>query len=439
MILIPILMAALQTGGNAIPARPVPASAVPIRAPAGDVTPGVTPDGTNPIFLLDSSGAQAPTQPRGRSTSRYRRMGRHEASLGVTDRDRFSGSVVPVSGLVAVRGQEENFVMGFGLVDGLAGTGDSGELVRQLLRNVLLTQNINVDPQALTSKNIAVVRVEAALPAGLKPGRRVDVRVSTIGDAKSLLGGNLMMTELMDMTGGVVYATAAGPVTVGGFAVEGQGANSVKNHVTVGMMPMGGKIEREIPTHIVSEHGFVYLDLKVGQGSFGNVVGVTDAVNSLYPGAALTMPDGKTIRVTVPGDLPEGEHVAFVASLLHQEIRSDDTARVVINERTGVIVIGGDVRLRPGAIAHGSLVVTIAETPQASQPGQFSAGSTSLLDRTALEVTEENNGLVLLPGAVTLQEVVDVLNVLGATPRDLISILTAMSDGGLLVAEIRRM
>jgi len=429
MILLPIFMAVLQSG-----ATPVPAS-----APAPETVPPAVGSDVAPVLVLDGTGAQAPTQPSGRSTSRYRETGRSQPSLGVLDNSRFGASAVPISGLVAVRGQEENSVMGFGLIDGLAGTGDSGELVRQLLRNVLLTQNINVDPQALTSKNVAVVRVEALLPAGLKPGRRVDVRVSTIGDAKSLLGGNLMMTELSDVTGSQVYATAAGPVTVGGFAVEGQGANSVKNHVTVGMMPMGGKIEREIPTYIVSEHGYVYLDVKAGQASFGNVVGITDAINRLYPRAALTMPDGKTVRVSVPEDLPDASHVAFVASLLRQEIQSDNGARVVINERTGVIVIGGDVRLRPGAIAHGSLVVTIAETPQASQPGPFNAGSTSLLDRTALDVTEENNALVLLPSAVTLQEVVDVLNVLGATPRDLISILTAMSDGGLLVAEIRRM
>ena len=439
LFLAAILPTAPQAGAStqAAPAGGSGASAAtPVQAPVQGQPPAVEQAG---VGLLLSGSVEAPTQPTGRSTSRYSRLDRWEPSTGTIDPARLGPSRVPVSGLVAVRGQEENFVMGIGLIDGLAGTGDSGELARQLLRNVLLTQNINVNQQAINSKNIAVVRVEALIPAGLKPGRRIDVRVSTIGDAKSLLGGNLMLTELMDLTGSVVYATAAGPVTVGGFAVQGDAANSVKNHVTVGLLPMGGKVEREVPTRIVSDHGFVYLDMKVGQDSFSNLVRVTEAVNRLYPGAATAMEDGKTVRVAVPEDLPGSAHVAFLDTVLRQEVESDNRARVVINERTGVIVIGGDVRLRPGAIAHGSLVVTIAETAETSQPGPLSQGTTQNLARTELDVTEENNGLVLLPGAVTLQEVVDVLNVLGATPRDLISILTAMSDGGLLVAEIRRM
>lgn len=394
--------------------------------------------GANPALIL-RGGIEAPEQPRRRSTSTFERTSRVNPAQAPVDSARLGASRLPVSGLVAVRGQEDNFVMGIGLVDGLAGTGDSGELVRQLLRNALLTQNINVTQQALSSANVAVVRVEATIPAGLKPGRHIDVRVSTIGDATSLLGGNLMLTELMDLTGAVVYATAAGPLTVGGFAVEGEAASTVRNHPTVGLLPRGGKVEREVPTRVVSDHGYVYLDMRVGQDSFSNVVRVTEAVNDLYPGSALTMQDGKTVRVAVPEDLPAASHVAFLASILAQEVESDNRARVVINERTGVIVIGGDVRLRPGAIAHGSLVVTIAETPEVSQPAPLADGDTQAVPRTDLGVQEENNPLVLLPGAVTLQEVVDVLNVLGATPRDLISILTAMSDGGLLIADIRRM
>jgi len=209
--------------------------------------------------------------------------------------------------------------------------------------------------------------------------------------------------------------------------------------VTVAVLPRGGKIEREVPTRIVSDHGYIYLDARQGQDTFGNIVRVTDAINDLYPGVATASADGKTVRVRVPEDLPEALHLAYVDTILRKEIESENVARVVINERTGVIVMGGDVRLRPGAIAHGALVVTIAESAEASQPGPFSEGQTTELDRTDLNVSEEDNALVVVPGAVTLQEVVDVLNVLGATPRDMISILTAMSDGGLLVADIRRL
>jgi flagellar P-ring protein precursor FlgI len=265
------------------------------------------------------------------------------------------------------------------------------------------------------------------------------VTVSAIGDATSLQGGLLTLTELSDITGRFVYATASGPVTVGGFQASGEGATATKNHVTVGTLPEGGKVEREVPTTIVSDHGFIYLDARLGQDSLGNIVRVTDAINDLYPQAASAMPDGKTVKVEVPTDLPESAHAAYLHSILRQEIESENLARVIVNERTGVIVMGGDVRLRPGAIAQGGLTVTIAESPEVSQPGPLSAGTTRVLPRTALNVEEENNALVMVPGAVTLQEVVDVLNVLGTTPRDLIGILQAMSQGGLLVAEIRRM
>jgi flagellar P-ring protein precursor FlgI len=245
--------------------------------------------------------------------------------------------------------------------------------------------------------------------------------------------------ELTDITGQVVFATASGPLTVGGFSAEGAGASAKKNHVTVGVLPSGGKVERLVPTQVVSEHGFIYLDAKVGQDTLGNMVRAGEAINAMYPGVATILPDGKTIRVAVPADLPETAHIAYIDYILRQEVETDNLSRVIINERSGVIVMGGDVRLRPGAVALGGLTVTIAETQQASQPGPLSAGSTEVLDRTDLNVEERDAALVAIPAAVTLQEVVEVLNVLGASPRDLISILTAMSEGGLLVAEIHRM
>ena len=389
-----------------------------------------------PAPLLGRGGVEAPRQPRGQSFSSFGRTGRFQLPSTAAASRRIQ---TPVGSLVAARGAEDNVIWGIGIVDGLAGTGDSSELAKQLLQNMLQNQNLRVELGALASKNIAVVRVEGELSAGTKPGRRIDVRVSSIGDAKSLVGGNLMLTELTDMGGSVVYATAAGPITVGGFSSSGDSASATKNHVTVGIMSGGGKVEREVPTNLVSEHGYIYLDAKRGQDSLGNLVSITEAINSLYPRLAVTQSDGKTIRVEVPADLPEEMHVAFLDTILKLEVSSDNLARVVVNERTGVIVMGGDVRLRPGAIAQGSLVVTIAETPEASQPGPLSGGTTQTLGKTNLGVTEENNALVVIPSAVTLQEVVDVLNTLGATPRDMISILSAMSDAGLLVAEIRRM
>jgi len=212
-----------------------------------------------------------------------------------------------------------------------------------------------------------------------------------------------------------------------------------EGHVTVGTIPGGAKVERAVPSHIVSEHGWIYLDARAAHASYSNLVRIADAVNQLYPEAAIAATDGRTVKVRVPGDLPEAAHLAYLDTILRREIEPTVLAKVVVNERTGMIVMGEGLRLRPGAVAHGSITVTVAETPEVSQPGPLSAGQTETVDRSEVGVTEENNGLVYVPGSVTLQEVVEVLNVLGATPRDLIGIIEAMSRAGLLLAEIERM
>jgi len=379
---------------------------------------------------------ESPIQPTGRSTADVIKTPRFTPK---TNRPILDSLRIPVKSLVAVRGQEENHVMGVGLVTGLAGTGDTSDTAKQLVKNLLLTRGIHIDIQDLNAKNVAIVRVEAKLPAGIKPGRNLSVRVSAMGDAKSLEGGTLSFTELTDVTGEHVYVTAAGSLTVGGFRAEGNGATAIRNHVTVATIPAGGKVEREVPTSIVSDHGYIYLDARMGQDTFGNTVRITEAINGLYPGAAIALLDGKTIRVAVPGDLPEELYLAYLSSLLDQEVQSENVARVLVDESSGLIVMGGDVRLRPGLVVHGNLTVTITETPQISQPGPFSNGTTEVVDRTDLQITEENNGPVLMPGAANLKEVADVLNLLGTTPRDTISILQGMQRNGLLVAEIQRL
>ena len=379
---------------------------------------------------------ESPIQPTGRSRVDVTKTPRFTPE---PSRPLLNSLRIPVKSLVAVRGQEVNHIMGVGLVTGLAGTGDTSDASKQLVKNLLLTRGIHIDIQDLNAKNVAIVRVESDLPAGLKPGRRLPVRVSALGDAKSLAGGTLSFTELTDVTGEVVYVTAAGPLTVGGFRAEGNAAKATRNHVTVATLPSGGKVEREVKTSIVSEHGFIYLDARLGQDTFGNTVRITEAINKLYPGVANALRDGKTIRVEVPGDLPEEAHLAYLSSLLDQEVQSENVARVLVDESSGLIIMGGDVRLRPGLVVHGNLTVTISETPQVSQPGPFSNGTTEVVDRTNLQITEENNGAVLVPGAANLEEVAAVLNLLGTTPRDTIIILEGMQRNGLLVAEIQRL
>jgi flagellar P-ring protein precursor FlgI len=393
------------------------------------------PDET-PVLIAPRGSIQAPTQPSGRSSATYTRGGRFEPAPGQTSGDQV---FTPIGSIVQVRGQEENFVLGIGIVTGLAGTGDSVNMTRELINNLLNTHNIKIDPQQISAKNVALVRVEGILPPGIQAGQKIDVRVSTMGDAKSIENGTLALTELTDISGERVYATAAGPINVGGFTRQGEGATVQKNVVTSGVLALGGKVERSVPSQIVSDHGFIYLDARAAHGSYGNMVRIADTINAIYPEMAAADSDRRTVTVRVPSDLPEQAWMAYLDSILRLEIEPDDFARVVVNDRSGVIVMGSGVRLRPMAVAYGNLTVTVAETPEASQPGPLSDGTTTTLPRSEVGVEEENNGIALIPGAVTLQEVVEVLNVLGTTPRDMINILETMSQAGMLLAEIQRM
>ena len=415
--------------GQTAPAiSPKPA---PSRPPAGGPGQGLYPTGVG----VWAGAVEAPAQPTGTSSATYTVGPRFEPQAG-------RGAVGPIrttiETLVHVRGQENNQVTGIGLVTGLAGTGDSVNMLREVIQNLMLANNIKINPQQLTSKNVAIVAVEATLPPGIQPGRRVDCRVSTLGDGKSLQGGVLTLMELTDLTGRTVYATASGPVDVGGFMAEGEGASVTKNHVTVGIINGGAKLERSVEAKIISDHGWLYLDARAPHGSFTNMARIVEAVNALYPGAAEALPTGRSIKVRVPGDLPESAYVAYVDSILRREIEPWSSPKVIVNQRSGLVVMSEGVRLRPGAVAHGNLTITIAESPEVSQPGGLSRGRTEVLPRSDVGVTEDNNGLAVVPGAVTLREVVEVLNVLDTTPRDLIEILEAMSQAGLVLAEIER-
>lgn len=426
----------VQQGQAQAPQTP-PAQAAPVAGTQPAVGAAASAQSDVGTIVTPVPSIQAPTQPTGRSSATYTTLPRRGNTARV-GRDFNSRVFSQVRNLVGVRGMEDNDVVGIGVVSGLAGTGDSGALATQLLANSLLARNINIDPALLTTANIAVVRVEATIPAGRKPGQKVSVRVSSIGDAESLYGGILELTELTDITGQVVYATASGPVNTDGFTASGAAATATKNHVTVATMPDGATVQREIATSVISEHGYIFLDSKNGQGTFGNTVRIAEAINNLYPDVASVLPDGRTVRMSVLDGVPRDQIVAYLDKALAQEVETDNLARVVINERTGTIVMGGDVRLRPGYIHHGTIVVTVGETAEVSQPGPLSGGETVTLPRTTLDVVESNNPGVLLGGASTLEEVVEVLNVLGATPRDMIAILEAMLDGQLLIADLRR-
>ena len=351
-----ILSLVLQTSASPVPTAPAgsqpsgswPQPATQVDPYGNPITPAVAPQ-WNPQTgqpggqAQDSlglqgwlGGVQAPTQPLGSASS---------ASVVSVPRPiqqlaRGTGSPVRVrvGSLASVRGQEQNVIHGVGLISGLTGTGDSGDASRRALRELMLTQNINLDLGQVNSNNVAVVWVEATLPAGVKPGRLVDARVSSIYDAKSLFGGQLIWSELTDPTGQQVFATAAGPITLGGFSAEGDGASAVRNHLTVGRIPQGCKVERAVPTEMVSEQGYLYLDLNANNGSFGNTVRIAEAINALFPGHALPV-DAMTVRVYVP-ETERATPVAFVSALLSLSLEPEASARIVVNERTGAIMLG---------------------------------------------------------------------------------------------------
>ncbi len=431
MILLSILLALTQSPAPA-PVGPTPA---PTPAPKAVESGLLPPDGG--ILLDTEGGVQAPVQPKTRSTATFTQGERKEPSLA--RKQAIARVRAPLGSLITVRGQEDNQVSGIGLATGLAGTGDSANFIRAPLANFLLTHNIKIDPQQIQSKNAALVSVEATIPPGMQPGQKIDVRVSAIGDAKSLESGVLLFCELSDSSGSDVYATAGGPITIGGFSRGGDAATVQRNSVTVGILTGGGKVERAIPANLVSELGYLYLDARAVHGSYGNLVRISEAINGLYPNVSQPMNDGRSVRVRVPEDVPESQYMAFIDTILRREIEPDDFARVLVNERTGVIIMGEGVRLRPMAVTFGNLTVTVAESKETSQPGPLSAGQTTQQARSDVNVNEDNNGLLLIPGAATLEEVVEALNVLGTAPRDLISVLEAMAQGGMLLAEIQRM
>jgi len=400
-------------------------------APSAQEGADARADDVQPVDLYPV-GVEAPDQPAGRSTARFVRGERITPAPG---RGTDGKVLVRVGDLVSVRGSERNVVQGVGLVVGLAGTGDSSNAARLAILNYLKTQNFNVDVGDVNSSNVALVLVQATMEPSVKPGRQMDLRVSSLNDCESLVNGTLLQTELTGMDGRTVYVTGSGAVTTGAIAAEGDGASATRNHLTVGRVTLGGKVERAVPTQLVSDNGYVYLDLQALKGSFGNAARIAETVNEIFPNSAAAE-DAMTVAVQVPEGLPKRAHVAFLSALLERELEPVPFARVVVNERTGVIVMGEGVRITRGAITKGNVTVSIAETPEASQPGPLSDGTTEVLPRTDLLIEEEDRALTIVNGAVTLQEVVEVLNVLGVSPRDMIDILQTMTQSGMLHAEV---
>jgi flagellar P-ring protein precursor FlgI len=338
-----------------------------------------------------------------------------------------------VKELATIAGVRDNLLLGYGLVVGLRGTGDRQQTIfsTQTLSNVLEKMGVSVPPATLRVNNVAAVLVTATLPPYAVPGSRIDVVVNSIGDAGSLQGGTLLLTPLKASTG-VVFAAAQGPVSTGGFAAGRGGADVQVNHPTVGRIPGGALVERPAPTEAPDAGG---VSLLLRQPDFTTAARVAEAVNQRFEGAVARAENAGLVRVAVPVAF-RGRPVEFIAALEPVEVRSDRPARVVLNERTGTVVIGKDVRIAPVAVLHGNLTIQIVTAFEVSHPGPLSPGQTVVAPQTSVTAREEKARHVLLRDGVSVEELIRSLVAIGSTPRDVIAIMQSIARAGALEAEL---
>ena len=341
-----------------------------------------------------------------------------------------------VKDLTLVEGGRDNQLVGYGLVVGLAGDGDSNAAsTLRAVQNTLQRYGISVSQQDIKSKNVAAVMITADISAFLKPGARIDVTVAAMGDAKSLQGGVLLQTPLLGADGRT-YAVAQGPVAIGGFlggAGGAGGATVQKNHPTVGNISNGAIVEREIPAQFVHDET---LRLLLHNPDFTSAARMADAINLRWPDAAAQATDAATVQVAVPADY-RARHVAFLADLGTVELQPDTHARIVINERTGTIVATSTVRVSQVAIAHGALTITVTSNVGVSQPNSFNnSGTTQQVQSTQTAVNETKGGFTILNEPPTIERLAAALNALGVSTRDMMAIFQSLKRSGALQAEL---
>ncbi len=341
-----------------------------------------------------------------------------------------------IKDIVDIEGVRDNVLIGYGLVVGLNGTGDTlnnSPFTEQSLTAMLERLGVNVRGQNLNTGNVAAVMVTATLPPFRNQGSTIDVNISSLGDADSLLGGTLLVTPLM-AADGEVYAVAQGPVTVAGFAIEGEAASVVQNIPTSGRVPGGAIVERELGFKL-EDLGNIRLALK--NPDFTTARRIAHAVNGFMSSNIATAENDASVLLKKPKSY-SGSIIDLITDIEQLPVQPDQPARVVIDERSGTIVIGADVKISPVAIAQGNLTIKITETPQVSQPNPFAQqGQTVVVPRSDLDVNSgADTKLALLETGVTLQDLVTGLNKLGIGPRDMITILQAIKAAGALQAEI---
>ncbi|MBN8714601.1 MAG: flagellar basal body P-ring protein FlgI [Xanthomonadales bacterium] len=342
-----------------------------------------------------------------------------------------------VRDLVQVGGVRSNQLIGYGLVVGLDGSGDQttqAPFTTQSLENMLQQFGITVPPNARPQlKNAAAVVVTADLPPFAKPGQTIDVTVASIGNAKSIRGGQLLMTPLKGADGNV-YAMAQGSVIVGGVSAQGKSGSSVQVNISAsGRIPEGASVERTVSSSFASGNGDLMLNLNTAD--FTTAGRIATAINNAYGAGTARAVDGGSVSVRGPQD--PAQKVEWLGAIQNIEVQPGDApARVVVNSRTGTVVIGSDVRVTAAAVAHGAIQVTISEQPMVSQPAPFSRGQTAVVPSSSVQVSEDGAHMFKFGPGVSLDSIVRAVNQVGATPSDLISILQALKQAGALHAQL---
>lgn len=339
-----------------------------------------------------------------------------------------------IKDIVDIEGVRENQLVGYGLVVGLNGTGDSlnnSPFTRQSLQAMLERLGVNTRGETMRTGNVAAVMVTANLPPFSTQGTRLDVSVASLGDAKSLQGGTLLVTPLLGADG-EVYVLAQGSVSINGFQAQGDAASVISGVPTTGRISSGGLIEREIGFSLGAQRD---IRLALRNPDFTTARRVALSINDFIGVPTATPEDAATVRLYLPRNF-NGNIVDLITDIEQLVIETDQVAKIVIDENSGIIVMGKDVRVSTVAVAQSNLTVSIAETPGVSQPAPFSEGETVVVPRTDLNVDVVNSDLALVRESVSIQELVDGLNALGISPRDLIAILQAVKASGALQAEI---
>ena len=344
-----------------------------------------------------------------------------------------------VKDLTEVQGIRDNMLVGYGLVVGLNGTGDSlknAPFTQQSIQTMLERLGVNTRGQTMQTKNVAAVMVTASLPAFAAPGSKIDVTVSAMGDAKNLQGGTLLVTPLFGADG-QIYALGQGPVATGGFSAQGDAGSVTRGVPTAGRIANGASVEKDTGFKLASLSN---LKLSLHNPDLTTATRIAKAVNAYLGGNTAQATDPSNVELSIPANYPGGV-MALLTDIEQVKVDPDQPAKVVIDENSGVIVMGSDVRISTVAIAQGNLTIKVTETPQVSQPSPFSnTGTTQVVPRTSIQVDDsKGNKMTVIHDGVSLQHVVDGLNALGVGPRDIISILQAIKAAGALQADIQVM